>query len=370
MSHLVLSEIKDGVGILTLNSEKTLNSLSQSMVDEMYSVLKAWKQNPEVSCVFLQGSGEKAFCAGGDVRQLYKALEEYKKTKSDKPSEECLRFFISEYTLDYEIHSYPKPIVVWGHGIVMGGGIGLMNGASHRIVTEKSKLAMPEITIGLYPDVGATWFFNKLPAGFGLFLGLTAARINAGDALYLGMADSYLTSSRKEEFLKKLIALHWSSEAEANHKLVTQLTKDLSHNETPPESIAKSHEKLIASFEHVKTAQEFREILKRLPKDAWISEAQNIFEHGSPSSAGIIIEQLRRGKTMTLEEVFQSELNLSVSCSLRPDFPEGVRALLVDKDQNPRWTPPSFEKVTPEWIESYFKPHWSEGKNPLIKLGK
>ena len=370
MSHLVLSEIRNNLGIITLNSEKTLNSLSQPMVDEMFSVLRSWRSNPQVSCVFIQGAGEKAFCAGGDVRQLFKALAEHNKNPSETPSEECLRFFISEYTLDYEIHSYSKPIVIWGHGIVMGGGIGLMNGASHRIVTEKTKLAMPEITIGLYPDVGATWFFNKLPAGYGLFLGMTAARINAGDALYLGMADAFMMSTQKEELIKKLQDTKWQSNDKINHSLVTDVISNFSRGEEPPVSIAQAHKDLIAQFENVHSVREFRTRLSELPKDEWITEAQNIFEHGSPSSAGIILEQLRRGKNMTLEEVFQSELNLSVSCSLRPDFPEGVRALLIDKDQNPHWSPKTFEEITPEWIESFFKPHWAEGKNPLYHLGK
>lgn len=158
---LILTEIKNKVGFITLNSEKTLNSLSLPMIEQLGAVLKMWELSDEVVCIFLQGAGEKAFCAGGDVKKLHDAIVEQREIDPKKVPQECLDFFSKEYKVDYAIHTYPKPVIVWGSGIVMGGGIGLMVGASHRIVTEKSKLAMPEITIGLYPDIGGTPVFKQ-----------------------------------------------------------------------------------------------------------------------------------------------------------------------------------------------------------------
>lgn len=368
MSELVHVEIKNGLGIITLNSEKSLNALNQEIVEKVFQTLRDWKQNDQIASVFLQGAGDKAFCAGGDVRSLYHAMIRQKASGSKDPCPESLKFFISEYTLDYEIHTYPKPIMVWAHGIVMGGGIGLMNGASHRIVTEKSKLAMPEITIGLYPDVGATWFFNKLKPGWGVFLAMTAARINGHDCLTLGLADYFIDSAHKDNILKQLTSQQWTHDTHANSTIVTKLLSEISQPSPTQSSVVEELGQEIAIFDQVDSIDEFRNCLNKLPQSPWVLEAKNIFEHGSPSSAGIILEQLKRGKNLSLKEVFQSELNLSVHCSLRPDFAEGVRALLIEKDQKPKWRPATHAEVTREWIESYFTPHWSAAENPLRNL--
>jgi enoyl-CoA hydratase/carnithine racemase len=164
------------IGVAQLNSEKTLNSLSLAMIRLLYPQLQQWAQDDNIVAVFLQGAGEKAFCAGGDVKQICLAVRA--NGIDDTTAEEL---FAAEYRLDYFIHCFPKPMIVWATGIVMGGGIGLLCGASHRIVTETSRLAMPEISIGLYPDVGGSWFLGRL-GKVGLFLGMTAANINAQDA--------------------------------------------------------------------------------------------------------------------------------------------------------------------------------------------
>ncbi len=193
------------IGIATLNSEKSLNALSLPMVESLLPKLASWQADSSISMVLLQGSGEKAFCAGGDIRDLYKAM-------LDKPGEYAPyveEFFTKEYTLDYLIHTFGKPVLVWGNGIVMGGGLGLMAGASHRVVTVSSRIAMPEMAIGLYPDVGASWFLNRMPAGCGLFLGLTGASINAADAKFISLADNFLLHERKDALVEKLLQIKW-----------------------------------------------------------------------------------------------------------------------------------------------------------------
>ncbi|ROI05811.1 enoyl-CoA hydratase/isomerase family protein [Chryseobacterium sp. G0240] len=352
--NLIVTEIKNRVGFITLNSEKTLNSLSLPMIEELQKVLTDWKTSDEIACIFLQGAGEKALCAGGDVRKLYDAIIAQKEIDSTKVPQDCFDFFSKEYQVDLAIHTYPKPVIVWGHGIVMGGGIGLMVGASHRIVTEKSKLAMPEITIGLYPDVGGTWFLNKMPSAYGVYLGLTGARLDGADCLFLGLADYYVESSAKQGILEALERTDWNGN---NHDIVSEILHAVSKEMTIPQSQAAAHQSFINQFESIDSLDQFKNLLYEYPdKDEWISNGLKSFDAGSPSSANIIFRQIRQGKELNLEEVFQSELNLSCQCCVHPDFAEGVRALLVDKDQSPQWYPSTLDTITKEWIDSYFEP--------------
>ncbi|WP_250255361.1 enoyl-CoA hydratase/isomerase family protein [Chryseobacterium sp. Marseille-Q3244] len=366
--NLLLTEIKNKVGIITLNSEKTLNSLSLPMIEELKTVLEDWKNSDEIACLFIQGAGEKALCAGGDVRQLHDAIVAQRAIDPTQVPQDCFDFFSKEYQVDYTIHTYPKPIIVWGHGIVMGGGIGIMVGASHRIVTERSKLAMPEITIGLYPDVGATWFLNKMPSAYGLYLGLTGARLDGADCTFLGLADYYVESSSKEAILNKLDRADWN---ENPHKTISEILEKVSQDVSVPESQAALHQDFVERFEKAEILEQFGEILiNSAEKDEWINAGIKSFEAGSPSSAHIIFRQLKQGKDLSLEEVFQSELNLSCQCCIHPDFAEGVRALLVDKDQSPKWHPATLDEVTQEWINSYFE--WIIGEwkvNKEVAIG-
>ena len=363
---LILTEIKNKVGFITLNSEKTLNSLSLTMIEQLGAVLKTWELSDEVACVFLQGAGEKAFCAGGDVRKLHDAIVEQRAIDPKKVPQECLDFFSKEYKVDYAIHTYPKPVIVWGSGIVMGGGIGLMVGASHRIVTEKSKLAMPEITIGLYPDVGGTWFLNRMPSAYGLYSGLTGARLDGADCRFLGLADYYVESASKQDLVRALELADWSG---GRYKTVSEVLEKFSARTKMPESKVAARELFIRKFEGVNTLKEFADILTaHQGEDEWVNTGIKTFKSGSPSSAAIIFRQLKLGAKLSLEDVFRSELNLSCQCCIHPDFAEGVRALLVDKDQSPKWIPATQNEITEEWVDGYFSPIWSAEEHPLKNL--
>ncbi|MDM1044618.1 enoyl-CoA hydratase/isomerase family protein [Myroides sp. 1354] len=365
---LILTEIKNKVGFITLNSEATLNSLNLEMIEALTATMASWKNSSEVACIFIQGAGEKALCAGGDVRQLYDNIIAQRTVDAAKVPQGCFDFFSKEYALNYEIHTYPKPIIVWGHGIVMGGGIGVMVGASHRIVTERSKLAMPEITIGLFPDVGATWFLNRMPSAYGIYLGLTGARLDAADCRFLGLADYYMESTAKQAVVDALVQANWSTDI---GNQIDGILADLAKNYTIGISQAEVHQSFITQFEAVETVDEFRSILVNCPeKDSWIETGMQSFSKGSPSSAHIIFKQLQNGKEYSLEQVFQTELNLACQCCIHPDFAEGVRALLVDKDQSPKWQPATLEEVTSDWVESYFKPLWTKENDVLKNLGK
>ncbi|NSL87135.1 enoyl-CoA hydratase/isomerase family protein [Chitinophaga sp. Mgbs1] len=365
---LILSEVINHVGYITLNSEKTLNSLSLPMIQALKTVLDDWRSNEDIACVFLQGAGEKAFCAGGDIRKLHDAIIAQRTIDPTIVPDECFNFFCQEYQVDYAIHTYPKPLIVWGHGIVMGGGIGLLAGASHRIVTEKSKLAMPEITIGLYPDVGGTWFLNKMPSAYGLYLGLTGTRLDGADCMLLGMADYYIPSSAKDAIVDSLQKTSWKGDA---HQIVDDILSHFNAAVNIPNSLAAAHLTFVKQFEQVSSIREFSAILHHAPPDdEWITNGIKGFESGSPSSAHIILRQLQLGRHLSLEEVFQSELNLSCQCCLHPDFVEGVRALLVDKDLAPKWKPATVPEITTPWIDSYFSPLWANDNHPLHHLGK
>lgn len=359
--QFIISKSDNGIGHITLNSEKTLNALNQKMAEEMIDLLNQWENDPNISCIFLDASGERAFCAGGDIKNLYLALKDQ---KEEKINQTCLNFFITEYTLDYKIHTYSKPIISWNTGITMGGGMGLMNGASHRIVTETSLLAMPEVSIGLYPDVGATYFFNKLPPGVGKFLGVTGARFNAGDALTLGLADFFVTSQLREEVLASLKKISWTNSRTNNDSLIKDCLKSLSSKDLPS-PFSQPYLSHFAKLASVTEINDFEEVIKDFPQDEWIQKSIETFKKGSPTSAAIILKQLELGKDLTLKQVFMSELNLSVHCSLNADFPEGVRALLIDKDQSAKWSPASIDQLTQEAVSSYFIPLWNKDDHPF-----
>lgn len=357
------------IGVATLNAEKKLNSLSVEMVELLRPQLAQWQQDDSIVCVWLQGAGEKAFCAGGDIRNLHDRIKE---VSAEQASEYCQSFFENEYRLDYQIHRFSKPLILWGHGIVMGGGIGLMSGASHRVVTETSRLAMPEISIGLYPDVGGTWFLNHAPGRSGLFLGLTGANINAADALFVGMADRFIPAVKKSAVLNALQKAQWQTGLRDNHAVVSHVLREHEALEQLPASPVRQHFDLI---QQLTDADDCAGVVAKIgalqSDDPWLSKAVATLKKGCPTTAHLVYEQLQRGKKLSLEGVFQMELVMSVQCCLHPDFPEGVRALLVDKDGNPQWQHDSVAAVPAAWVQQHFTlPARWNNHNPLNNLGQ
>ncbi len=373
MNDVVLFETligKNGkkIAVATLNAEKKLNSLSVEMVRLLQPQLLAWQADEDIACVWLQGAGEKAFCAGGDVKVLYDRINA---VGPEQAMVFCQDFFASEYALDYLIHRFAKPLIVWGQGIVMGGGIGLMSGASHRIVTETSRLAMPEITIGLYPDVGGTWFLNHAPGRSGLFLGLTGANINAADALFVGLADRFVASNRKSAVLDALQSVDWAADSRDHFAQVSHILRELEDLSLLPASPVRQHFDLIQQLTDADDcAGIVNKILNLTTDDPWLGKAIATLKKGCPTTAHLVYEQLHLGKKWSLEEVFRMELIMSVQCCLHPDFPEGVRALLVDKDGKPNWRHPSVRDVSGSWVDQHFVSPWPAAEHPLLQLGQ
>ncbi|MFZ6743525.1 enoyl-CoA hydratase/isomerase family protein [Undibacterium sp. JH2W] len=371
------------LGVATLNSEKTLNALSKEMVQLLGKQLQAWDKDESIAMLVLQAAGEKAFCAGGDLQNLYASMREHH--ASDKKDDllgnaYALDFFEQEYRLDYQIHTYRKPILCWGHGIVMGGGIGLMAGASHRVVTEKSRLAMPEIAIGLFPDVGGTWFLNRMPGKLGLFLALTGANINASDAVFVKLADLQLPHESKAELLARLQACEWSKQVD-NNRLSNHLRlSHILHEQQRSDKVISSAGPLRQHFDLINqlcSAADLTTIISNICQldvsamndDAWLQKAVASLQKGSPTSAWLAHALQERGKHLSLAEIFRMELVAALACAQGHDFAEGIRALIVDKDQKPQWLPGSLDALQPQDGERYFAHLWAAEQHPLRDLG-
>jgi enoyl-CoA hydratase/carnithine racemase len=338
-------------GHATLNASGSLNSLSLEMIGLLAPQLAAWAQDEQVAGVILNASGEKAFCAGGDVLDLYRSI---RSTPSGEVPVRAATFFEREYRLNHQIHTYPKPILCWGHGIVMGGGIGLMVGASHRIVTPKSRLAMPEIGIGLFPDVGASWFLPRLPGRAGLFLALTGAPLNASDACFSGMADYALPVGKLPDVLDHIVAEAWQGNMEADSARLSHILERHVETDLPSPKLALH----LARVDKTIGRDTLGDIAPRLAtlsrdEDAWLAQAADSFVSGSPSSVTLAFEMQRRCVHLSLGRVFQLEYQAAVGCTMHPDLAEGIRALLVDKDRYPRWQPGSLDEVKPDWVAAH-----------------
>ncbi len=352
------------IGIASLDAEKSLNALSLPMINALSDKLNAWATDPQIVCVLLRGNGSKAFCAGGEVRSLVEACRAH-------PGEVpplAAQFFSAEYRLDYSLHTYPKPLICWGHGYVLGGGMGLLQGASTRIVTPSSRLAMPEITIGLYPDVGASWFLARLPGKLGLFFGLTGAHINGRDALDLDLADRFLLDEQQPQLIEGLLQLNWQEQTAMQLNSLLKALQQEALEQMPEAQWLPRRQQIDELLDVSDVACAWKAIsLHRDSSDPLIARAAKTMTEGSPLTAHLVWEQISRARHMSLAEVFQMEYTLSLNCCRHPEFSEGVRARLIDKDQKPHWHWPDINNVPDAVVEAHFHKVW-EGRHPLADL--
>jgi enoyl-CoA hydratase/carnithine racemase len=335
------------IGVIELNNPRALNALTLEMFVAIKACLLAWREQEEIACVVLHSNSERAFCAGGDVKALVTALN------SESGIRAALEFFTAEYAVDYFIHTYPKPILCWADGITMGGGIGLMNGASFRVVTERTVMAMPEITIGLYPDVGGTYFLNRMPEGIGLFTALTGARFDGADALAVNMADYLIAAEKKNDTLAGLSRIGWSADANRNGATLREYLESAA-TPRPASALMQQQDKIRCLVEQPTMEAVDAALRARTGEDKWMKSALHGYSTGSPTSAKAIFRQVRTGRDLSLREVFAREMDMSLNFCRQSDFREGVRARLIDKDQKPRWQPARLEQVSDEEIERLF----------------
>jgi len=354
------------VGRITLNVEATLNSLTLEMVDMLQVQLDAWAADDNIATVFVEGAGEKAFCAGGDVQALHRSAVE----NPGGPCEYAEAFFEREYRMNYTLHTYAKPLVCWGHGIVMGGGLGVMAGCSHRVVTERTRIAMPEVTIALFPDVGGSWFLNHSPGKTGEFLALTGASINAADAIYIGIADRFILSEHRDAVLAGLARQQWTPDPAENHARVRHVLRPLAEQSLAA-SPAGQVEPHAATIAQLLDGDDIHAVIDQITSqdtdDPWLAKARDGLAHGSKLAALWIDRQLWETRHAGLAQVFQAELQLATNVVRHPEFAEGVRALLIDKDRNPAWSYRNSRDVPAAVLDGFFHAPWDA--NPLADLG-
>ncbi len=354
------------LGRITLSVAATLNSLTLEMVDLLQAQLDAWAQDDSIAAVFIEGAGEKAFCAGGDVQALHQSAV----AQPGGPCDYAEAFFAREYRMNYTLHTYAKPIICWGHGIVMGGGLGVMAGCSHRVVTERTRIAMPEVTIALFPDVGGSWFLNHSPGKTGEFLALTGASINAADAIYIGIADRFIGSEHKDAVVDGLLRQDWCSASEKNHALVRHVLRPFAERSIAA-SPAGQVEPHAATIAQLLDGDDVHDIIDRITAqetdDPWLAKARDGLAHGSKLAALWIHRQLWETRHHGLAQVFQAEIQLATNIVRHPEFAEGVRALLIDKDRNPAWLYETSRDVPDSVLDGFFTAPWDE--NPLADLG-
>ncbi len=339
----LLFEVRNGTGFITLKRPKALNALTLPMIHELTPLLMAWQEDPAVKVVVIRGAGDRAFCAGGDVRAIWDAGRAGERLTDD--------FFRAEYTLNRLVHVFAKPYVALIDGVTMGGGVGLSVHGSHRVAGDRTLLAMPEVGIGLFPDVGATYFLPRLPGRLGLFLALTGWRLNAADAVYCGLATDYVPSARMDDLCTAFAELDWN-EAQPG----TLVDRVIERFKTPPAaSQLQPHQDLI---DHCFSARSVESILAALDEsgDAWTAEVAGIIRRQSPTSLKVAFAQLEKGATLDFDQAMIQEFRLSQACMAGKDFYEGIRALLVDRDKQPKWQPAELSQVTARMVEDHFRP--------------
>ncbi|OVZ60679.1 hypothetical protein CDO44_08110 [Pigmentiphaga sp. NML080357] len=339
------------IGIATLDAPATLNALSLEMANLLADRLAAWATDPAIAVVMLEAEG-RALCAGGDLRSVYREMVA---RQDEGIPPKIARFFEREYSLDHAIHTYPKPFLCWGNGIVMGGGLGLMIGASHRVVTETSRLAMPEIAIGLFPDVGMSWGLNRMPGKSGLFLGLTGASLHAADALYAGWADYHIRHEQKPHVLHTLAGQEWSGDRQFDDMLLHDV---LDAYRSVPEPAAGPLRRNADTIAELCRAPALDEVVSAILQydggDPWLQGARDALAAGAPSTARLAWELRHRTRHMSLAQVFQLEYRVALWCSTQGDFQEGIRALLIDKDKRPAWKQTHGTEVGRGWADEAF----------------
>jgi len=369
------------IGIMMLNTPKSLNALSVEMCQLLAKQLEQWQNDDQVVALVLKGAGDKAFCAGGDIRKLYDSMS----SSVPLPNPYATEFFGHEYRLYRQMHFYPKPLILWGDGIIMGGGMGLMAGCSHRLVTERTRFAMPEVTIGLFPDASGSWFLQRMPAKTGLFLGLTGAMCNGSDALLANLAEYAVASSDYDAVIQRLKQSNWQGAADNNDKYRNNSAHSIVSRALTAQPVAELPASKLATYWYpiqqlmnsgglgdIDALLQSDEALEKLDTDfaadSWTQRAVATYRHGCPVTAALTYALYHKVTDLSLEQVLYLETNVAVHCAANPDFKEGVRALLIDKDRNPQWSRSLADCLSSEgqaYIHQHFVNPYAKGEHPL-----
>lgn len=343
------------IGYACLNRPKALNALNLNMCQLLLDQFRRWAADEQIVAVVLHAAGDKGFSAGGDVATVVRHV------RGGAPDRYVYgdSFFDVEYTLDKLIHRYPKPMITYAHGVCMGGGVGLSVGGSHRIVADRCRIAMPEIHIGLFPDVGGGYFLNRVPGGIGRVLALTGLTINEADACFAGLADYFVPYEQRAEIWEALGEISWTGRALADRQLVTRCLLSLHRrfkSGLPTTNLLQYYD----TWRFIAAQPGTDELLAALQvaagEDPYFEAAAKSLAGGSPTTAVIADEYLRRTRQMSLTEVLDLDLIMARQFQRHHDFPEGVRALLIDKDKRPEWEAASLDAVDPQTVARHFQP--------------
>ena len=333
----VLTRIDGAVGRITLNRPKAIHALNRAMCETMTEALLAWREDPAVASVLIDHAGERGFCAGGDIRMIAES--------GAGDASEAKAFFLAEYRLNHLMFEYPKPITAVVDGIVMGGGVGISEPADIRIATERTTYAMPETGIGLFPDVGGGWFLPRLPGQTGVWLALTGARLKAADTVALGIHTHFVAFDATTALKEELLA------APADPKAVA----DRLSGDAGPSPLAPHREAIDRLFAH-DTVEAIFAALEADGSD-WALAQLAILRTKSPQSLKVSLRQIRTGATLTsFADNMAMEYALGGRVVRTQDFQEGVRAVIVDKDNTPKWSPNTLEGVSDHLLDELFSP--------------
>ena len=360
MTSDVLTEVHGRLACITLHRPKALNALSLPMVRTLTQALAQWQADPQILAVVIRGQGKEgpfgSFCAGGDIRFFHQAAWAKDAALGD--------FFTEEYALNHLIHTYSKPYIAFMDGIVMGGGMGISQGASLRVVTERTKMAMPETHIGLFPDVGGGYFLSRCPGALGEYLGLTGHMMGAAQAITAHLADGFIESGRLANIWQKLITTPFETGQAVEHWVRSQFGRL---------DVAAFQDK--AQIEAVFSMPSVPQMIQHLEaaSDSWSQDTAQVLRHRSPLMLHVVLQQIRKARHMGLADDLRMERDMVHHCfHLRPtassETVEGIRALAVDKDHAPRWQPPRIEDVDLKEVDAFFVSPWPADAHPLAGL--
>ena len=360
MSEFVRTHVSNGTGFITLDRPKAFNALSLDMVRAIAQALLAWRDDPAVAAVVMRSTSEKALCAGGDIRFFHDVGQQTPHGGSALLED----FFTEEYALNHLIHFYPKPYVALMDGVVMGGGMGIAQGGPEcgvRIVTGRTKMAMPEVNIGLFPDVGGSHFLSHAPGQLGMWLGLTGLTVGAADALYLDLADHFVPETEMAALGELLAATPGAALRGAIAAFAAPFRAYAGDSELEAQR---------ALIDRHFGAGSVAAIMDSLRADssAFAQKSLKAMELRSPLMMCVTHELLRRGAALDVADCLRMERNLVRRNFEHGEIHEGVRALVIDKDNQPKWNPPTLAEVSPEMVARFFEPCWPGYAHPLRHL--
>jgi len=362
----LITYVANRIGFIELNRPKALNALSLDMMRAMHAALDQWREDPDVLAVIVRSTSERAFCAGGDIRYLY---ESYQRGDGDAVD----TFFIDEYKLDHAIFTYTKPYIAFMNGVVMGGGMGISQGAHRtgglRVVTNSTRMAMPETRIGLFPDVGAGWFLARTPGALGRYLAVTGETIGAADALYAGLADTYVP----DEAIPALIDRLKTQTFEQGADVVACVEREAGfHKVVPVPGVSPLADARMLIDRHF-ALPDVAQIIRSLDLEAdcahadWAEQTGAVLRERSPLSMAVSLEVVTRAEG-TMAEVLRRDLDLTRSSFEKGDAVEGIRARIIAKDNKPAWRFARIEEVPPAEVEAMFRSSWGLNEHPLKDL--